>query len=232
MSPDELPSRVVAGISFVGRGGGFVKNLTGFKKGHHTLPDAANATTNAFLGKICERELADEAEKLFQEIRTALDYKRKEIVLSVTSPLAMLGAKDFSVEIFYALEEREPARYATTTTLRGVIDAGLLRRGAFAQIFAGRFTELSFALKKGAQVEAVIDAIEELDGDDGLTVTYPSDYRDCTIAVEGVDAVVRFTGATLEIVFPRGMGPAELLEAFAAVREAFRISKELSGLIV
>lgn len=232
MSFDELPSRVVAGISFVGRGGGWVKDLGGYKKGHHTLPDAANATTNAFLGKICERELADEAEKLFQEVRTALDYKRKDVALSVTSPLAMLGAKDFSVEIFYALEEREPVRFAVTTTLRGVMSVELLRTDEFARIFAGKFTELSFALKKGGRVDAVIDAIEELDGDDGLAVTYPSDYRDCTIAVEGVDAVVRFTGPTLEIVFPRGAGPAELLEQFAAVREAFRISKGLSGLIV
>lgn len=231
MLPDELPSRVIAGISFIGRGGGWVKDLAGFKKGHHTLPDAANATTNAFLGKICERELGDEAEKLFQQVRTALDYKRKDVALSVTSPLAMLGAKDFSVEIFYALEEREPARYAVTTTLRGVMSAELVRRAEFAQIFAGRFTEISFALKKGVRVEAVIDAIEELDRDDGLTVTYPSDYRDCTIAVGGVDAVVRCTGASLEMVFPRAGGPAELIAAFVAVRESFRISKGLSGLI-
>src|SRR4051812_1062528 len=108
MSPDDLPSRIVAGISFVGRGGGVGKNLSGFKKSHHTVPDAANATTNAFLGKLCETELSEEAEKLFQELRVALDYKRKDIALTVTSPLAMLGAKDFTVEIFYALEERDP----------------------------------------------------------------------------------------------------------------------------
>jgi hypothetical protein len=232
MPLDELPSRIVAGINFIGRGGGAVKDLAGFKKGHHTLPDASNAVTNAFLGKICERELTDEAEKLFQEVRAALDYKRKDLALSVTSPFAMLGAKDFTVEIFYALEEREPARYSVTTTLRGVMKAEITRTEAFARIFAGKFTEISFTLKKGARVDAIIDAIEELDGDDGLTVTYPSDYRDCTIAVEGVEAVVRCTGASLEIVFPRAAGPAELVDQFAAVREAFRISKGLSGLIV
>ena len=232
MSADDLPLRVVAGISFVGRTGGEVKNLAGFKKGHHSLPDAANATTNAFLGKICARELTDEAEKFFQEARTALGYKRTQIALSVTSPLAVLGAKDFSVEWFYALEEREPARYTVTTTLRGLMSVQLTQTEEFARIFAGRFTEISFALKKGARVEAVIDAVEELELGDGLTVTYPSDYRDCTMAVEGVDATVRCTGAALEVVFPRAGGPAELIDAFAAVRDAFRISKGLSGLIV
>jgi hypothetical protein len=231
MSADDLPSRVVAGISFVGRRDGWVKELGGFKKGHHTLPDAANATTNAFLGKICATELADEAEKLFQEVRTGLGYKRPQIALSVPSPLAILGGKDFSVELFYALEEREPARYTATTTLRGLMNVKLTRTQEFARIFAGRFTEISFALKKGAKVEAVIDAVEELELGDGLTVTYPSDYRDCTITVEGVDATVRCAGAALEVVFPKAGGPAELIEQFAAVRAAFRISKGLSGLI-
>jgi hypothetical protein len=164
-------------------------------------------------------------------VRVGLDYKRKDVALTVTSPLAMLGAKDFSVEIFYALEGRDPARYAVTTTLRGLMSAELARKEAFARIFAGRFTEISFTLKKGASVEAVIDAIEELDDEEDLSVTYPSDYRDCTIRVAGVDAEVKCTGATLEIVFPRAGGPAELIEAFAQVRDAFRLSKGLSGLI-
>jgi hypothetical protein len=227
----ELPTSVIASIAFVGRSGGLVKNLAGFKKGHHTLPDAANATTNAFLGKICETELAEEAERLFQDARTGLGYRRKDIALTLTSPIAVLTAKDFTVEIFYMLEEREPSRFAVTSTLRELRDADFAQRPEFARIFAGKFTEISFALKKGARVDAVIDAIEELDGERGLTVQYPSDYRDCTIRVSGVDAEVRCTGASLEVIFPRGGAPAELIEAFAAVRDAFAISKPLSGLI-
>lgn len=229
--PDELPTQVIASVAFVGRSGGQVKALTGFRKGHHTLPDAANAVTNAFLGKICGAELTEEAEKLFQSVRAGLEYKRKEIALSVTSPLAVLTAKDFAVEIFYALEERDPERFAVTTTLRDLADIDLARRAEFAGIFAGRFAEISFALKKGVRVEAVIDAIEALDGEGGLSVTYPSDCRDCTLRVAGVEAEVRCTGATLEMIFPRGAAPAELIDAFAAVREAFQISKALRGLI-
>jgi hypothetical protein len=228
---DELPSRVIASIAFVGRSGGQVKALGGFKKGHHSLPDAANATTNAFLGKICESELSAEAEKLFQEIRTGLAYKRKDLVLSVSTPLAVLTGRDFVVEIFFQLEETDPTRYTTTTTLRELSDLDLARREEFSRIFQGKFTEIAFALQRSARVEAVIDAIEALDGEGGLTVDYPSDYRDCTIRVSGVDAEVRCTGATLDVVFPRGAAPAELIDAFAAVRDAFQISKALRGLI-
>ena len=229
--PGELPSSVIAEISFVGRAGGTVKTLRGFRKSHHTIPDAANAVTNGFLGKICDGELGEGAEKLFQDVRAGLGYKRKDISLGISSPLATLTTKDFVVEIVYALEESEPSRYAVTTTLLEVRSADLVRTEDFSRIFAGRFSEIVFALKKGVQVETVIDAIENLAGAGGLTVHYPSDYRDCLIRVEGVDAEVRCTAGSLGIVFARPGTPAELVEAFVAVREAFQISKALAALI-
>ena len=227
----ELPSSVVAEIAFIQRSGGAVKSLRGFKKSHHTIPDTANGVTNAFLGKICADELGADAEALFQAVRTGLGYKRKDIALSVASPAAVLTAKDFVVEFIYALEETEPSRYAVTTTLRALRNLELARTEEFAEIFAGRFTEISFALKKGARVEAVVDAIESDGEETGLAVTYPSDCRECEISVEGVAAIVRCTAASLEIIFPRGGSPRDLIEGFAAVREAFAISKVLSGLI-
>jgi hypothetical protein len=227
----ELPSRVVADILFVGRSGGLVKTLGGFRKSHHTVPDAANATTQAFLAKICEAELSEEAEKLFQDVRTGLGYKRKDVSLSVTPPTATLAAKDFEVEIAYALEESEPSRYAVTMALRGLRSAEMAGSDAVATVFAGKFSEISFALKKGVRVEAVVDAIEAIDGEGGMSVTYPSDCGECTIRVEGVEPEVRCTGSTLEMVFARGGSPRELIEAFATVRGAFQISKVLAGLI-
>ena len=228
---DEIPRRVIASIAFVGRSSGQVKGLAGFKKGHHSVPDAANAVTNAFLGKICGPELSDEAERLFQAIRVGLEYKRKDLVLAVTSPLATLTAKDFTLEIAYALEEREAARFAVTTTLRELRELEVARGEAFSRIFAGMFSEISLSLQKGARVEAVIDVIEGLNHEGGISVNYPSDYRDCVIRVEGVDADVRCTGASLDLIFPRSGSPAELIDAFASVREAFQISKALRALV-
>ncbi len=211
-----------------------MKALPGFKKSHHSVPDAANATTNAFLARICEPELAGEAEKLFQDVRAALGYKRKDLALSVSGALAALTARDFTVEILYALEEADPSRFAVTTTLLSLREAALARRAEFARVFAGKFSEISFALKKGAPVEAVIDAIEALEAREEsppLAVDYPSDCRECTISVPGIAAQVRCTGGTLDVVFPRGGAPAELIDAFAEIRAAFRISEVLAGLI-
>jgi hypothetical protein len=228
---DEIPARIITSIAFVGRSGGQVKALGGFKKSHHSVPDAANAVTNGFLGKICGTELADEAERLFLAIRAGLEYKRKDIALAVMSPLATLTAKDFTLEIAYTLDEREPARFAVTTTLRELREVEVARGEAFSRIFAGMFSEICLALQKGARVENVIDVIEGLDGEGGLSVNYPSDYSQCVIRVDGVDADVRCTGATLDLIFSRSGSPAELIDAFASVREAFQISKALRALV-
>src|SRR4051812_40787708 len=227
----ELPSSIVAGVSFVGRAGGQVKTLGGFKKGRHTLPDAANAATNAFLGKICESELTAQAEKLFQAVRSGLGYKRKDVGLSVSGAGAVLTAKDFIVEILYALEETTPTRYGVITTLHSVRNADLARTEEFNRIFSAAFTELAFALRKGASVEAMIDLIEGLDPGAGLKVSYPSDYRECVITVEGIDAQVRSTGSSLEMVFPKAGSPRDLLDEFARVRGAFAVDRELAGIV-
>ncbi len=208
-----------------------MKTLGGFKKRHHTLPDAANATTNAFLGKICAAELNAHAETLFQKVRAGLGYKRKDVSLNVASPAAVLTAKDFVVEICYALEEADPARYEVTTILRDLRNAELARTDEFAAIFARMFGEISFAFKKSVRVEAVVDAIEALEDGDGLSVTYPSDCSECVIAVEGIAAQVRCTAAALAMIFPKPGSPRELMAEFAAVRGAFGVSGELAGMI-
>jgi len=81
----------------------------------------------------------------------------------------------------------------------------------------------------------VIDAVEGLPpgSPSELNVTYPSDYHECLLTVEGVDACVRCTGVTLSVEFPRSSSPRELLTAFADVRRAFVLSKDavLAGLL-
>jgi hypothetical protein len=226
-----LPSSIVAGISFLGRTSGAVKALAGFKKGHHTLPDAANAVTNGFLGKICAAELASQAEAKFQRVREALGYKRKDFSLNVASPAAVLTTKDFVWELSYALEPESPARYLVSHTLHSLRSAELARTDEFTSVFAGDFTEISFLLKKGVSVEAIVDVIEALNGEGGLSVTYPSDCRECVIAVEDVDAQVRCNAAAIEMVFPKAGAPRDLIATFAEVRGAFGISRVLAGLI-
>ncbi len=231
--PARPPSSFVSRISLVGRSSGWVKTLGGFRKQHHTVPDAVNAVTTAFLGKLCARELSDEAERLFQQCKTALDYKRTEIALEVASPLAVLTARDFTLELAYALVKTDPASYELTRTLHSLRDGELARQAEFNRLFAASFEGIMFGLAKGVKVEAVIDAVEAQETASGLAVGYPSDCSHCVLTVSGVPAEVSCDGATLEMRFARAGSPAEMVEAFAAVRSAFALTKNpvLAGLL-
>ena len=197
------------------------------------MPDAVNAATSAFLGKLCASELAAEGEQWFQRAKAAFGYKRAELTLEVASPAAVLAAKNFTLEIAYALEAADPGGYSVTHTLHNLSSGELVERPEFDDLFARMFEGMVFGLTKGARVEAVIDAVEAQAGAGGLSVSYPSDCRHCVLAVAGVDAAVVCDGATLEMRFPRPGSPRELVAAFATVRSAFALSKDpvLAGLL-
>jgi len=231
----DFSATTLASISMVGRSEGAVKTLGGFRKDRHTVPDAANAVTNAFLAKLCDGELREEAETLFHNVRTALAYKRKDLSLDLSAGNATLTTRDFVWELAFALKDDEPARYRVTRTLHSLRNRALMHLDEFDGLWNRAFTTLVFSLVKGVAVEAVIDAVETLDGEDatGLAVTYRSDCSECMLTVPGVEAAVRCTGATLEAEFPRGASPRELLDSFSAIRGAFALTRDvtLGGLI-
>ena len=225
-------------ISQVRLGGGesgAVKNLRGFDKSRHSVPDAVNAATSGFLARLCAAELAEAAEAMFQRARAALGYKRVGISLEVGAGQATLTTKDFCWELAYALEAAEPSRYALTRMLHSLRSGELARLEEFNALFAGQFEAVVFDLARGVRVEAVIDAVEALDpaGEAVMTVDYPSDCARCTLSVPGVAARVECDGASLALRLPRATSPAECLREFDAVRAAFRLSRDgvLAGLL-
>lgn len=227
------PSAFIARVALAGQGSGLVKTLGGFRKQHHTIPDAVNAATTGFLAKLCAADLAEEAERYYQRAKEAFGYKRLDLTLDVASPRAVLTAKDFTLEIEYALQPDDPASYVVTRTLHTLSEQEGTARPELNELFPAEFSRIVFALVKGVQVEAVIDAVEGRGGEDGLAVEYPSHCRFCVIRVDGVDAEVACDGATLEMRFPRAGSPAELVNAFVAVRSAFSLArnKVLAGLL-
>lgn len=227
--------KILEALSFRGHSSGLFKSLSGFKKSFHTVPDAVNATTNAFLAKLAQPELAEEGESIFQRARTLLNYKRKDVTLDLTAGTATLAARDFTLSIAYSLSEDNPAEYVVTRTLENARSTDFLALPEVDELFAGLFDQVIFQLRRGAPVESVIDAIENLEGSKAnLKVTYPSNCATCTISVPGVDAEVRYAAHELAMIFSRTATPGALWESFLAVRHAFALSKDetLGGLIV
>jgi len=233
MPSSEKSANFIDRVSLAGHSGGLVKTLAGFKRQHHTVPEAVNAATEGFLAKLCTTELAAEAEDFFQRARSLFQYKRTELTLTVSSPAAVLTTRDFTFELAYALQPDEPERYVVTRTLHSLREPAAAGRPELNELFAATFAGIVFNLGKGVKVEAVIDAIEARGGEGGLAVDYPSTCEHCVIRVDDVDAEVVCDGGTLEMRFPREAAPAELIEQFGKVRAAFSLSRNrvLAGLL-
>ena len=229
MSGTERP-RVVRSLVLVGRSGGEVRQLDAFDRKRHTVPDQVNAATQAFLARLCADELAAEAEALFQSVRQQFAYRRKEIALSVDLGLARLETKDFTLDMRYELEAADPSRYCVETELSRVSSRDLLETEAFAAAVGRRFDRLRCGFAAAAQVEAVIDAIESDETGD-LAVDYPSDCAECSVRIEGLDALVVIDAQLLEIRFRRLTTAADLLSAFERMGRRISATPGLSDLL-
>jgi len=225
-------AKILQSFRFAGGSTGAFKSLHGFKKSHHTVPDAVNQATSAFLAKLAHEELAAEGEGFFQRARVMLEYKRKDLSLDVSAGTAVLTAKDFIFEIAYSLRDEDPSEYQVTRTLHSVRNADFLRTTECDGLFPRLFNEVVFTLAKGAPVEGVIDAVEGLK-ESALEVTYPSDYRNCTLSLPDVAAQVRFDGGELAMVFAGAAAPSQLWANFLELRSAFALTKNpvITGLV-
>jgi hypothetical protein len=232
-SEAEFTPSTLAALHLSGHGSGLVKKLRGFRKDRHTVPDAVNAATQAFFARLCAEEVAEEGEQWFQRAKTTLGYKRRDLTLTLGNASALLQAKDFTLETTWSLNEADPNEYAVSRTLRDFTSADFVLGPGCDEVFASTFTEIVFTLARGVAVEAVVDAVEALSAESALTVQYPANCSECTLGVPHIDATVRCTGATLEMIFPSAGSPRELIEAFGRVRAAFRFTQDtaLAGLL-
>jgi len=234
MSAEDASSdSYIARVRLVGSlPGGMLKQLEGFRKGHHTVPDSLSPATQTFFARIIASRVEAAGEEWFQRAKLELKTKRRELTLEVTSPGAVLTAKDFVFEISYEMEAEDPGRFAGQQTLHD-LKGERWGAAAFDRLFEGQFNEIVFDLARGVSVEEVIDAVEDLDESTGMSVDYPSDCSQCVLRVKGVDAEVCCDGHSLRMTFPLAGGPSELIQSFVAVREAFRLSKKtpLAGLL-
>lgn len=207
-----------------------MRRLAGFDRKRHRVPDQVNAATQAFLARLCEDELAEACEAMFQAARDILGYKRKDISLSLGAGAGRLESKDFALELRYFLNEEEPSRYVAETELASAAGLDLLESAAFDAVVGSRFDRVRCGLRGSVSVEAVIDAVEADESGD-LSVEYPSSCAECSVRIDGVDAEVVIDGVTLEARIGRMSTAGELLRVFAASRGRFAANERLARLL-
>jgi hypothetical protein len=218
-------------VHILGTRTGIVKALLGFRKNFHripvVLPDAA--FERQFIG-MCAGDLDRMVRDIFERLRAARGYKRREITLATDSPASTLTTTDFTLDLVYMLDAAEPADYHITYDLHGIRDIGVFADETLNVVFAGIFNRIAFPFPAALEMEALIDELEEAPGG-AADLEYPPDYRECTVSLPGFAGRVRLTSTQMEVVNRTATSPADLVKTFVEASELLAANPTLARLL-
>jgi hypothetical protein len=240
-SPSNLPRTEAKDVHLVGSRRGSVKALAGFRKGFHKVPAVLpdNMFERQFSTAMCAADLDRDARDLFERLRTARGYKRKEISLGLEAPNATITTTDFILDLGYTLDPQDPGDYLLTFDLHDIREITVFSDPQLNDAFQNIFTRVSFTFAQPVSIEDVIDEVEA-DNSGDVTVSYPPDYAECTIRLRGFLGEVRVTPRELEVVTGAvggssnssgGVSPAELVKTFIKASDVLAANPSLEKLI-
>jgi hypothetical protein len=228
--PPSSPA-TASNVHILGTRTGIVKALLGFRKNFHkipvVLPDAA--FERQFIG-ICAADLDRVVRDLFERLRIARGYKRREITLATDSPDSTLTTTDFTLDLSYTLDAGEPSDYQISYDLYGIRDIGVFADEPLNAVFAGIFNRISFPFAETVPMETLIDELEAVPGG-ASGLLYPPDYSECMVSLPGFLGSVRLTSSQMEVINPAATSPADLVKTFAGASELLASNPTLARLI-
>lgn len=198
---------------FSGEELGNIKSLSGFKK-HHRLPDTINNATESFVKTIGHDDIAEYSGNLFKSLKKSFGYKRRDIKLDDDYEAVSIITKDFSVNIWIAINPEDCSEYIINTEVTEIQNPISINSSEFNEVFSDTFNSLTFQFDKSFDVEKLIDAIEDIDDEEVISVDYPGDLSSCTIEIAGVDNSLYITSHSFSIKSHECVEPKSLIESF------------------
>lgn len=184
--------------SFWGAIQGAVKSLSGFKK-FHKVPDDVNNATRNFVQKIGKDDVTHKANTIFDDLRTSLEYTRREIDLDEGENAVSILTPDFTVNVCVDIDENDPSQYVLCTEVCDIRKPAILEQEAFAWVFDKYFDRIIIEFNNQISIENIIDKIEKRKDRKTISVDYPPDISKCTVIIEGFPAELLFDSRKLTL---------------------------------
>jgi hypothetical protein len=141
---------------------GRVRELAGYTK-----PKAPLSTHNDWERTFVEEAGASDVERVatevFDQLREAFRYKRKELLFTNAGSTASIQCPDFDVHIVLVQDPDDAERYRLTTDVREFRNVEILNDPRFLSIFTKYCSRVVLELQTPLDVEKTIDDIEEID---------------------------------------------------------------------
>lgn len=141
---------------------GRVRDLPGYAKPRTPLTSHSD-WEQSFVEATGTASVSELATDLFEKLRDAFHYKRKELVVTKASSRASLQCPDFEVHIALTQDPEDAERYVRTIDVRAFRNPAILEDPRFAEIFTGLCHQVVFDLHSPLDIEKAIDDIEEVE---------------------------------------------------------------------
>ena len=199
-----------------------VKQLAGFQKSIHTPPNDRLDSSREWVLRLAEPNLRKELEETVSHLRQAFGYTRRQIrPAGPTRGGISILTPDFAVHA--TVEQAEAPQLALFRWKVGEFrDLEMLGDHRLAEAFPKGFTELFQPFHTPANMELLVDRLEESPIPAIQRLDYPTNLQYCDLKLAGSTGHVRITPAGLTIASDGPRAPAELARAYAAVRELLR----------
>ncbi len=148
--------------SLFGERTGRIRDLNGFQKGVHKIPDNHYSATDSFLGRIGHDEIEVQAKDIYKKLRETFGYKRKDTTYVCEEGHAFIGTVDFDVNITMSQELNDPTLYALLTEVGSLKKPEMVNNDDFIELFSEYCNTILIRFSKEIDIDDKIDAIEEI----------------------------------------------------------------------
>ena len=214
----------------LGATGGYVRELSGFKKGFHREPDSVDRYTESFVAELAGDDVDVEANALYQQIKNNFGYKRREIALKMDGASAAIATKDFDLSVTYFQSSVDPSAYMIEYRINNVRDAHVLNDDGLQQILNRHFNEIRFSIKGEIDLEELIDEIES-EEIENVSIEYPADCSRLKITLAGAYWSLHLTEAGVSIISHSLGTPNNMLTCYGESQTLASNSATLSHLL-
>lgn len=139
---------------------GPVKNLRGFMPFHHP-PEEFGGRAERFVQQAGSDDVAERAAALFDQVRQAFRYKRKELALACDGASASITTPDFEVALNLSQNPAAADQFLLSTEVSGIRREQVTATEAFASVFNSHCDTIAVLFARPVDLEEKIDRIEE-----------------------------------------------------------------------
>jgi hypothetical protein len=125
-----------------------------------------NSWEQAFIEQAGAGNVSDQATAIFEQLRTAFGYKRKELSFACEGAQASIKTRDFDVNLALRQDSTAADQYVLCTEVAAFRRPEVVVEPSFLQLFAKYCDQVVIQLKKRLDIAAKIDEIEEYNSAD------------------------------------------------------------------